>query len=129
VTDQPAGLAADQPINHHTLADFRMSQKERLDALFAEILGALQSVDRVDRQTLLPDGTKVRAQASKESLHRRKTLEEHCRGAQQALAQLEQGGPADGPSGAGVPTSPGGSVAVPRTRPSKTASSHLKCVA
>jgi hypothetical protein len=34
----------------------------------------------------------VRAQASQESFHRRKTLEEHCTEAEQALAELEQRG-------------------------------------
>jgi len=85
-------LAADQSINHHTLSDFRMGRKERLDALFVKILGVLESADLVDLQTLLQDGTKVRAQASRESFHRRKTLEEHCAAAQQVLAELEQRG-------------------------------------
>jgi len=85
-------LAADQSINHHTLSDFRMGQKEQLDALFVKILAVLQSADLVDLQTLLQDGTKVRAQTGKESFHRRKSLEEHCAEAQQALAELEQRG-------------------------------------
>lgn len=84
-------LAADQTINHHTLSDFRMSQKERLDALFVKVLAVLQEADMVDLRTLLQDGTKVRAQASQGSLHRRKSLEEHSAEAQQALAELERG--------------------------------------
>jgi transposase len=85
-------LAADQSINHHTLSDFRMSQRERLDALFAKVLGVLQHAELVDLQTLLQDGTKVRAQASKDSFHRRKTLQEHSEEAQQVLAELAQRG-------------------------------------
>lgn len=69
-----------------------MGQKEQLDALFVKILAALQSADLVDLQTLLQDGTKVRAQTGKESFHRRKSLEEHCAEAQQALTELEQRG-------------------------------------
>jgi transposase len=85
-------LAADQSINYHTLSDFRMSRKARLDGLFVKLLAVLQSADLVDLQTLLQDGTKVRAQASKESFHRRKSLEEHCAEAQQVLAELEECG-------------------------------------
>jgi len=85
-------LAADQSINHHTLSDFRMSRKEWLDALFVKILGVMASASLVDLRTLLQDGTKVRAQASKESFHRRKTLEEHCAEARLVLAELEQRG-------------------------------------
>jgi hypothetical protein len=43
-------------------------------------------------QTLPQDGTKVRAPTGKQSFHRRKSLEEHCAEAQQALAELEQRG-------------------------------------
>lgn len=85
-------LAADQSINHHTLSDFRMSKKEQLDALFVKILAVLQDADLVELQSLLQDGTKVRAQAGKESLHRRKTLQEHSDDAQRVLAELEQHG-------------------------------------
>ena len=44
----------------------------------ARVLGLLQSEDLLDLGTILTDGTKVRARAGKESMHRCKTLEEHC---------------------------------------------------
>jgi transposase len=89
-------LAADESINHHTLSDFRMGRKEQLDALFVKVLGVMESAELVDLQTLLQDGTKVRAQASKESFHRRKTLEEHCARARWALTELEERGEQEG---------------------------------
>lgn len=85
-------LAADQSINHHTLSDFRMSNQKRMDALFVKVLAVLQDAELVDLRTLLQDGTKVRAQASKDSFHRRKTLQEHCEEAQQVLVELAQRG-------------------------------------
>jgi hypothetical protein len=34
-------LCADQPVNHHTLSDFRTSQKEKLSELFAGVLAVM----------------------------------------------------------------------------------------
>ena len=85
-------LAADEVINHHTLSDFRVSEQERLQGLFTQVLGVMQSEERVDLQTVLQDGTKVRARAGKASLHRRKTFEEHCAEARAVVVELERQG-------------------------------------
>jgi len=83
-------LAADEVINYHTLSSFRVEQQGRLDGLSVKVLGLLQSEDLLDLGTILTDGTKVRARAGKESMHRRKTLEEHCAEARKVVQEMEQ---------------------------------------
>lgn len=94
-------LSADQEINHHTLADFRVAHGEALQHVFAQFLTLLETVGLVDLKTLLQDGTKVRAVAGRGSLHRRKTLEQGMRRAQQVVKKMEaqpesEGGPQGG---------------------------------
>jgi transposase len=86
-------LCAGQVINYHTLADFRMGQKSRLEGLFTGVLAVLEQEGLIDLSTVMQDGTKVRAVAGKESFHRRKTLEEHRERAREALWQLEEQSP------------------------------------
>ena len=75
-------LCGDQPVNHHTLSDFRTRGKEQLDHLFASVLATLDEEGLIDLRTLMQDGTKMRAVASKWSFHRERTLrrkyEEAC---------------------------------------------------
>lgn len=85
-------LCGGQIINYHTLSDFRMQQKERLNEVFTQILGLLESEDLIDLSTVMQDGTKVRAVASKESFHRRKTVEAHLERARQAVEELNARG-------------------------------------
>lgn len=83
-------LAANETINYHTLADFRVGHKEALEELFAQFLALLDEAGVVDLRTLLQDGTKVKAVAGKGSMHRRKTLEKRLRQARQAVRALDQ---------------------------------------
>lgn len=83
-------LAANEAVNHHTLADFRVSHKEALDKLFAQFLALLETAGVVNLMTLLQDGTKVRAVAGSRSLHRRKTLEKRLRQARRVIRELDQ---------------------------------------
>ncbi|HWF46143.1 MAG TPA: hypothetical protein VG168_03985 [Bryobacteraceae bacterium] len=54
-----------------------MQQKSWLEELFVQVPAVLEQEEFLDLSTVMQDGTKVRAVASKESFHRRKTLEEH----------------------------------------------------
>lgn len=83
-------LTADQPINHHTLSDFRVGHKEALESVFAQLLTMLETAGLVDLKTLLHDGTKVKAVAGRASLHRRKTLEKRMRQARKVIKQLDE---------------------------------------
>lgn len=83
-------LCADEPINYHTLSDFRSSQKEKLNGLFAQVLAVMDEEGLIDLRTLMQDGTKVRAVASKGSFHREGTLRKKCEQAQALVEELEK---------------------------------------
>jgi transposase len=83
-------LAANETINHHTLADFRVGHQAALEDLFAQFLALLEEAGLVDLRTLLQDGTKVRAVAGSRSFHRRKTLEKRLRQARRVVRELDQ---------------------------------------
>ncbi len=83
-------LGADDPINYHTLSDFRSSQKEKLNDLFAKVLAVMDEEGLIDLGTLMQDGTKVRAVASKSSFHRAGTLRSKCEQARALVEELEK---------------------------------------
>jgi hypothetical protein len=83
-------LCGGEKINYHTLSSFRMERKEHLDALFTQVLAVLESEELIDLSTVMQDGTKVRAQAGKDSFHRRKTLEDHLARARTAVEDLHR---------------------------------------
>ena len=83
-------LAANEIINYHTLADFRVGHKEALEELFAQFLALLDEAGLVDLTTILHDGTKVKAVAGSGSFHRRKTLEKRLRKARNVVRELDR---------------------------------------
>jgi len=56
--------------------------------MFAQFLVVLETASLVNLDTLLVDGTKVRAVAGRASLHRRKTLEKRVKQARKVVWQL-----------------------------------------
>lgn len=89
-------LTADQEINHHTLADFRIGHGEALQELFAQFLTLLEAAGLVDLDRLLHDGTKVQAVAGRSSLHGRKTLEKRLERARKVVRSLDGQAEAEG---------------------------------
>jgi transposase len=83
-------LAADQQINYHTLADFKVGHEKALQELFAQFLAVLQTAGVVDLKTLLHDGTKMRAVAGRGSLHRRETLQHRVKEARRVVRMLDK---------------------------------------
>lgn len=83
-------LCGGEKINYHTLSSFRMERKEHLDGLFTQVLAVLESEELIDLSTVMQDGTKVRAQAGKDSFHRRRTLEDHLERARTAVEDLHR---------------------------------------
>lgn len=81
-------LTAGETINHHTLSDFRVAETKKLERLFSQVLAVLDQDGLIDLSVVMQDGTKIQAVASKQSLHRRKTLEEHLVQAQEVVAEL-----------------------------------------
>ena len=86
-------------INVHTLCDFRMTQKEKLDELMAQLLTVLSGEGLVNFKTVVQDGTKIQARAGKGSAHRRGTLENKWSQAKAYMQQLDAEGQAEGESG------------------------------
>jgi len=77
-----------QEVNYHTLSDFRKSDKETLDGLFVQVLGLLSAEGLTDLKRVMQDGTKIKAQASRNSFRREETLREHLKLAQEQVEAM-----------------------------------------
>ena len=67
-------VLAGEKTNHHTLSDFLRQDTVELDKRMAETVWALHRKAKVSFNTLLVDGTKIDARASKQSFHKEKDL-------------------------------------------------------
>ena len=81
-------LAGDDQINHHTLSDFRVAHQEALDELFAQLLAMLEQAGVLLLERVMHDGTKIRAQASRQTFRREKTLRERLRETRELVRQI-----------------------------------------
>jgi transposase len=81
-------LTGMEVIKYHTLADFRIAHQEALDGFFAEVLGVLSHQGLITLRRVMHDGTKIKAAASDQSFHRKATLEDHLKEAQQQLKAM-----------------------------------------
>jgi transposase len=77
-------------INPHTLSDFRVDDKERLDGLFTNLVMVLRRENLISLKIVTQDGTKVRARAGKESMHRRPTIEKELAQARRHIEELDR---------------------------------------
>jgi len=81
-------LTAMQPINYHTLSDFRLAGKEELDEIFVQVLGLLSAEGLVEMKRITQDGTKVRAEAGANSFRREQRIREHLELARQQVVAM-----------------------------------------
>jgi transposase len=81
-------LTGMQGVNYHTLADFRVKDKEAQDDLFKQVLGRLSAEGLTDLKRIAQDGTKIRAQASGNSFRREDTLREHLKLAEEQIQAM-----------------------------------------
>ena len=81
-------LCGDDPVNHHTLSDFRVDHKTALDGLFQDFLVVLDKQEWIDLSQVMHDGTKVRANAGVDTFRREKTVQERLEEAKQVLEQM-----------------------------------------
>lgn len=84
-------LSGMQVINHHTLSDFRVRQREALTDLFAQLLVVLSEAGLVPMQLVAHDGTKIRAQAGVDSFRREETLRRKLEQARRLVEEDPQG--------------------------------------
>src|SRR5215468_10264739 len=82
-------LAGGVSVNHHTLSDFRVGHVELLDRLLTHSVAVLREQGLVDLNRVAHDGLRVRASAGAASFHRRPTLEECLREAEDQVARLK----------------------------------------
>jgi transposase len=75
-------------INYHTLSDFRIRDKEAMDQIFVQVLGVLSAEGLTDLKRVMQDGTKIKAQASRNSFHKEATLGEHLKMAQEQIEAM-----------------------------------------
>jgi len=79
-------LTGMQPVNHHTLSDFRVDHKKELDEIFVQVLGVLSAEGLIEMKRITQDGTKVKAQAGADSFRREQRIRQHL---QLAREQVE----------------------------------------
>lgn len=77
-------------VNYHSLTDFRVQHEAGLRELFIQILGVLSSEGLVTLERVMNDGTKIKAQASRQSFQGAKRIKEHLAAARRHVAALEQ---------------------------------------
>jgi transposase len=82
-------IAGGVPLNYHGLADFRVAHVEVLDRLLTESVTALIAEGVVSLAEIAVDGTKVRANASRESFKSGRKLDRIEAAVEQRLAALK----------------------------------------
>jgi len=75
-------------VNHHTLSDFRVGFKDGLDGLFIQILGLLSADGLIELKQVMQDGTKIKANAGKDTFRREERLREHLRLAEKQIQEM-----------------------------------------
>jgi transposase len=76
-------------VNHHTLSDFRVEHREALDGLFVEVLGLLSAEGLVELKQVTQDGTKVKANAGKDTFRREDRLQQHLELAKKQMEEMD----------------------------------------
>ena len=76
-------------MNHHTLADFRVTHDALLDRLLAQGVASLMSEGLVTLERLAQDGVRIRASAGSASYRRRERLESLLSEAEARVGQLK----------------------------------------
>jgi transposase len=83
-------LTGMKPVNHHSLTDFRVQHEVALRKLFTQILAVLSQVGLVSLERVMNDGTKIRSQASKQSLQSKEKITAHLQAAREQVAAMER---------------------------------------
>ena len=79
-------------ISAHALSDFRSDHPQRLQDLFAQVLGVLSSEGLISFARVMQDGTRVRAHAAGSEFRTQSRIEEHLEKARAVVAALDATG-------------------------------------
>jgi transposase len=83
-------LTGMQPVNYHTLSDFRVDHKKELDKIFTQVLGLLSAEGLITMKRITQDGTKIRAHAGAHSFRREKRIRQHLEWARKHVEALSR---------------------------------------
>jgi transposase len=67
-------IVGDEPINAHTLSDFRVQHEEKLDELLTKMLVTMRQVGLLKGERVAQDGTRMRAHAGAASFRRGRSM-------------------------------------------------------
>jgi len=81
-------LTGMETVNHHTLSDFRVGYKKALDDLFRQVLGLLSAEGLIELKRVMQDGTKMKANAGKDTFRREQRLQEHLQLAEEQIQSM-----------------------------------------
>ncbi len=81
-------ICGDEPVNYHTLADFRSSHEQAVDALLTQVVAAAFTAGIASPVRVAQDGMKVRANAGK--YRRKPTLDDHLAEAKTQVEALKE---------------------------------------
>jgi transposase len=82
-------ICGDEPVNYHSLSDFRNSEPALLEKLLAQSAASLMHAGVADLKKVAQDGMRVRANAGASSFRREKTLRECLTEAEEQIAALK----------------------------------------
>jgi transposase len=79
-----------QPVNHHTLSDFRVKHQAALKELFTQVLALLTMNGLISLERVTQDGTKIRADVNRKSFSKPARIREHLKLAREQVELMEQ---------------------------------------
>lgn len=77
-------------IGRKTISDFRVKHSDLFDDMLAQGVAILVQAEQVSLKEIAQDGLRVRANASKNSFHRKKTIEQQYQEAKERVADLKK---------------------------------------
>lgn len=83
-------LTGMQPVNYHTLSDFRVQHQKELDEIFVQVLGLLSAEGLIEMKRVTQDGTKVKAAAGADSFRRQERIRQHLQLAREQVAVMSR---------------------------------------
>ena len=81
-------LTGMEPVNYHTLSDFRVKHKEALDEFFTQILGIMSAEGLISLERVMHDGTKIKACTSSDTFRREERVKAHLEAAREQVEQM-----------------------------------------
>ena len=81
-------LTGMEPVNYHTLSEFRVRHKEAFDELFTQVLGILSAEGLITLERVMHDGTKIKACASADPFRREERVKGHLEAARRQVEQM-----------------------------------------